>query len=195
MNESKYTQLLTGPSGTSVKRFYAGIGSRRTPITILEKMSKIAAILESMDFVLRSGGASGADTYFERGVSQGQHKQIFTPWNGFNNYSKTANTPPNCFEIARSVHPNWNACTDQARALHARNVQQILGPLPGLSPLSSFVLCWTPEGKDMGGTATAIKLARREDIPVVNFGKSGVITKYLDGLMRVVRDICEDSNE
>lgn len=33
---------------------------------------------------------------------------------------------------------------------------------------SKFVLCWTPAGAVIGGTATALQLADMLDIPVVN---------------------------
>jgi predicted Rossmann fold nucleotide-binding protein DprA/Smf involved in DNA uptake len=42
-------------------KFYAGIGSRETPPDILEWMTSLAANLETMNYVLRSGGAQGAD--------------------------------------------------------------------------------------------------------------------------------------
>jgi predicted Rossmann fold nucleotide-binding protein DprA/Smf involved in DNA uptake len=47
---------------------YAGIGSRKTPQDILENMTKIATWLESLGYTLNSGGAKGADEYFEKGV-------------------------------------------------------------------------------------------------------------------------------
>jgi hypothetical protein len=33
-----------------------------------------------------------------------------------------------------------------------------------------FVLCWTPGGKDVGGTAQALRIARHYDIYVCNLG-------------------------
>lgn len=44
--------------------FYTGIGSRQTPPEILKMMTKIATQLESKGWVLRSGGAEGADEAF-----------------------------------------------------------------------------------------------------------------------------------
>jgi predicted Rossmann fold nucleotide-binding protein DprA/Smf involved in DNA uptake len=48
-------------------KYYAGIGSRETPKEICNKMTEIASLLEKQDFVLRSGGANGADSAFEKG--------------------------------------------------------------------------------------------------------------------------------
>ena len=46
---------------------YAGIGSRETPPQVLEQMRKIGTFLAERHYVLRSGGAKGADTAFELG--------------------------------------------------------------------------------------------------------------------------------
>ena len=40
---------------------YTGIGSRKTPPGILAQMSELAAFLARSGWVLRSGGAPGAD--------------------------------------------------------------------------------------------------------------------------------------
>ena len=32
------------------------------------------------------------------------------------------------------------------------------------------MICWTPDGKIVGGTATALKLTMKYDIPVFNLG-------------------------
>ena len=62
-------------------QYYTGIGSRETPSHILELMTKIAKYLDSLGFILRSGGAPGADTAFANGAV---NKQIFIPWKNFN---------------------------------------------------------------------------------------------------------------
>ena len=41
-------------------RYYAGIGSRRTPLAVCEQMTHIAKVLADMNYCLRSGGADGA---------------------------------------------------------------------------------------------------------------------------------------
>ena len=47
--------------------YYAGIGSRETPIDILHLFKKVAYYLSTKEFILRSGGAKGADKNFEIG--------------------------------------------------------------------------------------------------------------------------------
>jgi len=71
-------------------------------------------------------------------------------------------------EIVNEIHPAPHMLTQGARKLHMRNCYQVLGR--DLSTPSSFVVCWTKDGKDIGGTRTAIVLARKYNIPVCNLG-------------------------
>ena len=70
--------------------------------------------------------------------------------------------------IASEVHPAWDRCNEWARGMHSRNCHQILG-YDLQSPVDA-VICWTPDGKIQGGTATAIRIAMKYDIPVFNLG-------------------------
>ena len=72
--------------------------------------------------------------------------------------------------IASEVHPAWDKCNEWARGMHSRNCHQILG-YDLQSPVDA-VICWTPDGKVVGGTATALKLSMKYDIPVFNLGVS-----------------------
>jgi len=147
-------------------KFYAGIGSRETPPDILALMTKVAQYLSSQDYTLRSGGADGADTAFERGA--GDKKEIYLPWKGFNkSRSQLYNVPEQALLVASKIHPAWDKCTQAARKLHGRNILQVLGA--DLNTPVEFVLCWTKDGKEIGGTATAMRLAREKEIPVFNF--------------------------
>lgn len=158
--------------------FYAGIGSRKTPADVLDYMYEIARRLALKGFVLRSGKATGADTAFEVGaLSVKGPCELWSPNKETNRYEGTDCLPNDWhFEQASLVHPAWKYLKqDWLKQLHARNIGQILGS-DGSLP-SSFVLCWTPDGaqeeKDCtiktGGTATAIRLASRNNIPVFNF--------------------------
>ena len=59
----------------TVVNYYAGIGSRETPPDILREMEGTAHTLNGMRYVLRSGGARGADSAFQNG--SGGNAQIF----------------------------------------------------------------------------------------------------------------------
>lgn len=159
-------------------KYYTGIGSRSASYNILNQMEEIAYWLAENRFILRSGGANGADTAFEDGATaycnethhdKYKYMEIYLPWKEFNfNKSLLFNIPQKAFKIAEEIHPNWKACKLGARKLHARNVQQVLGR--DLNTPSSFLLCWSePQGNSIsGGTRTAYELARQHNIPVYN---------------------------
>ena len=50
----------------------------------------------------------------------------------------------------------------------ARNSYQVLGY--DLNTPSSFIVCYTKNGKLTGGTAQALKIAKDYNIPIFNFG-------------------------
>ena len=149
-------------------RFYAGIGSRETPTEIQERMKQIAATLATHNFCLRSGAAQGADAAFESGVPASQNgsvlKEIYLPWPKFN-YHATGWTkiPAWAVEMAEEFHPAWNYLSTSVRKLMARNSMQIFG-YTRENP-SEFVLYWTPCGKQVGGTAQALRIAAHYKIP------------------------------
>lgn len=45
---------------------------------------------------------------------------------------------------------------------------------------SSFVVCWTSDGKDSGGTGQALRIARDRNIPVYNLYNKGVYEECLE---------------
>ena len=47
--------------------YYAGIGARKTPNHVLKYMELQGKLLAEKGYILRSGGAKGADSAFERG--------------------------------------------------------------------------------------------------------------------------------
>lgn len=106
-------------------RFYTGIGSRKTPFVICRLMTRIAKNMNTVGYTLRSGGASGADSAFEKGA--GDNKEIYLPWLGFNNNESTLLPTEEAFEMAAKYHPAWNSCDERARKFHARNCHQVLG--------------------------------------------------------------------
>jgi hypothetical protein len=157
--------------------FYAGIGSRQTPLPVLALMSAVAARLAAAGWTLRSGGADGADLAFEQGAGNGP-KEIYLPWQGFNgNASLLSEIDDAAFELAAQYHPNWNRLKPSVRRLIARNGYQVLGR--DLTTPVRFVLCWTPDGiisaqgrtAASGGTGQAIAIAADRGIPVFNLAR------------------------
>ncbi|MBW8191352.1 hypothetical protein K0504_09910 [Neiella marina] len=165
---------------------YAGIGARATPAPILNIMTELGRLLAYKGVVLRSGAANGADSAFESGCDQycqsanvapDQQKQIFLPWNNFNNRNTTESGVlhhdlKTAQFLARRYHKSWRHLNAQSRLLMARNSLQILGC--DLRQYARFVICWTPDGsltgrdRKSGGTGQALRIAYAYNIPVYN---------------------------
>lgn len=156
---------------SSKRRFYTGIGSRRAPPSVEFAFKEVVLALNNLDYTVRSGGANGPDSWVEKYATR---TQVFLPCQGFNgNPSLWCEPVHAAFEIAARVHPAWDRLDDFAKKLHARNVHQVLGPSIYDTPHfaarpSDFIVCWTPGGKTVGGTATAIRVAELHSIPVFN---------------------------
>ena len=150
--------------------YYTGIGSRETPNEILILFENIGYYLGQKCFILRSGHAIGADQAFENGADKGNFpKEIYLPWSNFEGSdSSLIVNNPKAFEIAEEFHTYWHNLKDGAKKLQARNSHQVLGK--DLNTPSNFVICWTKNGKDLGGTAQAIRIARYYEIPIFNVG-------------------------
>lgn len=174
-------------------KYYTGIGSRNTPEPILELMRKIGYKMALMGYTLRSGGATGADTAFALGHDDAERArrdrslacwsvttrecpyeaEIYLPWEGFNGqtteqYGRYLMTNPKAQEIASSIHPAWNKLSKGAKALHTRNVYQVLGQDLN-TPSTSVIFYAEPQGNSVkGGTRTAVELAKIHGVPVFN---------------------------
>lgn len=158
---------------------YAGIGSRSTPKPILLLMQHVAHKLAQQGWTLRSGGAAGADAAFEEGCSFAHgKKEIYIPWQGFSDRRdgqegailvREPSVVATATAMAMSLHPAWDNCSRGARALHTRNMYQIMGR--EMIRSVRFVLYYAPEGIDglpTGGTRTAVALAQASAIPTTN---------------------------
>lgn len=78
---------------------YAGVGSRETPPQVLAVMRSAARVLASRGWILRSGGALGADSAFEAGA--GLLKRSTCPGRAFASAATVWPAPPR----ARSPSP------------------------------------------------------------------------------------------
>lgn len=168
-----------------------GIGSRDTPGDVLDDMELLCGRLEKLGGRLRSGGAGGADLACEAGFRDPLNCEIYHPWHGFK--PKIHGKPVDLYKalgrhrptrgpgspivisgeimaqaqaIAARTHPKWEACSQGARALHTRNIPQVLGEK--LDRLTDFILCWTIDGKATGGTGQALRLGAEKGATIVN---------------------------
>lgn len=150
-------------------KYYTGVGSRKTPEDVLELMERIAIHLKNLGYILRSGGADGADTAFEKGA--GDLKEIYIPWKNFNgNKSILYNPSQKAMSIAEKFHSAWDKLKPAVKKIMARNSHQVLGF--DLQGPSKYVICWTQDGRKIGGTAQAIRIAESYRIPIFNLGKT-----------------------
>ena len=102
-----------------------------------------------------------------------------------------------CEKDFYELHPAPQRCSDYAKQLHMRNGLEVLGHELD-SPKSRFVVCWTPNAQEVGGTAQAIRLARKYNIPVFNLANPehldrilGYIYQHLgDQTMKALKTIC-----
>ena len=165
---------------------YSGVGSRETPQHVQDTMRTVAAELGARGWVLRSGHAEGADSAFEQGAF-GRSKEIYLPWNGFNGghfgvdgaiNPEALGNYKQAMVYAERFHPAWEKCSRGARALHTRNIYQILGQ--DLNTPVKCVICWTKDGKSSGGTGQALRLAEYLEIPVFNLHNPAKLEELAD---------------
>ena len=158
----------------TVNKFYAGIGSTKTPEHIQEKMTEIAKLLEIKRYTLRSGGATGADTAFENGVRH--RKEIFYQYDYILSdaecvpYAKSELKFSS--EMCDRFHPIGKKLRGRTRDLISRNTFQIFGI--GDTQNVDFVICYTQDGSEgitsqlTGGTGQALRIAKAYHIPIYN---------------------------
>jgi hypothetical protein len=128
-------------------------------------MKKVAAYLSSKDYILRSGGADGADSAFESGSLK---SEIFLPWPNFNNKEGIICMHPKAIYLAKQFHPRYSSLSSGAKKLMIRNSHQIFGK--DMNNPSDFVICWTKDGKGGGGTGQALRIAKHYRIPIFDIG-------------------------
>lgn len=167
-------------------RYYTGVGSRDIPHDITNLIRRLSKSLCDRGWRVRSGGADGADTAFHLGAMESEKyfnvgMDVYLPWDGFNGRFRDTSgknwQPVSFFDnyeeakrIASEVHPAWERLGRGPRALHTRNVYQVLGN--DLDTPSKALICWAQpvgsKGMVKGGTNTAVQLAIRYNIPVHN---------------------------
>ena len=177
---------------------YTAVGSRETPAAVGKLMREIASGLERRGYVLRSGAALGADSAFEDGVTTHKEifvpwdgflaatyrrvagKAYVSPEERGKRYREE----PGIFvledlplrkeaeELAAWVATldgrDFSTYRSGTRALHVRDVYQVLGR--DLRSPAQFLICYAPVegGSIKGGTKVAYEVARRYGVPTYN---------------------------
>lgn len=188
------------------KGWFAGVGSRETPEEVLALMRRISQALYTQGYALSSGDAEGADTAFYEGtlLSPYYHQlgaRIYLAWNGVRNryhdpknYFYDASRFPTWMSansIAEELHAAWEKCGRGARAMHSRNVYQVMGHTL-TDPISALIYWAKPVGKTekvSGGTNGALQLS-------IKYGIKNRINLYTDeGMERATKFLDHRGNE
>lgn len=147
---------LWGPD--EAPKYYAGIGSRETPQDVCELMVAIGQLLAENGWVLRSGGARGADSAFEKGCDKaGGKKEIFV----------SGDASQAAWNMASQNFPWFGSIrSSYVQGLIARNMHQVFGQ--DLQMPVDVVICYDPLCNERSGTRYATTVAERAGIQVVN---------------------------
>lgn len=150
---------------------YAGIGARKTPGEVLQYMTQQATLLESMNCLLRTGDAEGADQAFCNGA---KYKSVYTPKQPILDWARE--------KVAEVCDSDYNTYKPITRNLLARNMYQLFGDgdTPDACYPSKFVLYWSEPSSGYnlsqqdnyfncsGGTRYAVRAAAKAGIPTFN---------------------------
>jgi hypothetical protein len=190
---------------------YGGIGSRQITAEEEQLIQKIAGKLSDAGMILYSGNAEGSDIAFQRG-SKGKCV-LLLPWKKFNRdkydlenslaYIDVGKTKEGIESVAK-YHPAPKALSFGGQCMMARNYHQIMGiesysvaknsPINNtqidkiIYPVVSFVVCCSnrdENGKIVGGTGQACRIAADLGIPVFNIRDSGWETPFADFLNKL----------
>ena len=150
---------------------YTGIGARKTPDEVLQYMTQQATLLESMNCLLRTGDAKGADQAFCNGA---KYKSVYTPEQPILDWARE--------KVAEVCDSDYNTYKPATRNLLARNMYQLFGDgdTPDACYPSKFVLYWSNPSSEYnssqqdnyfncsGGTRYAVRAAVKAGIPTFN---------------------------
>jgi hypothetical protein len=170
--------------------YCAGIGSRKVEDRYWSAMAHLGYVLAEHGIVVRQGKAEGSDQAFLYGLHL-YHKQTgkgkdlgqsILPWANWSPhidstwdiYVTDDEMIRRAAVLAAKVHPVWHKLTHDHKMFHIRNMFQVFGPELCAEDMSEFILFCAPEidGIVQGGTASAVHMARRVNIPTINLRTS-----------------------
>lgn len=153
--------------------YFAGIGSRDITNSDISKINQIKTfLLENVDNVtIISSNADGSDIEWQRNFN---HYSIL-PWNNFNfqsfkpdNYYTLNDLDFEAYTSVNDYHPNPEVLTTGAIKLMARNYLQIYPPIKKDGVNFVIYIADESQGKVMGGTGQAVRIAKSNNIPTYN---------------------------
>ena len=163
---------------------YAGLGDLQTPEYIIEVIRTTAILLVHDGFMCITGGCQGAEQAFANGtLVAGGSVKIHLPWPSFE-AQWIAKLPKeraqiivlqdddtDAYNSVKTFHPAYEKLTPSVRAINARYFN-ILNNV-------SFLICWTNEGKLIGSTGQAMRLATYLHVPIYNLGIKETLDKMV----------------
>lgn len=196
------------------RRFMAVVGSRDAPAEALSLIEEIGECLCDSGIAISSGDADGCDRQGVIGAMRSPSwelvgARVYLPWNGivykngfqrwadehiyfdatrFNNYEQAK-------QLAFTARGSFEGLGKGGIAMHSRNSYQVL--LDNLATPVGGVICWAkPVGKKgtvRGGTNTAVQIAIRHNIPVINLATDEGMERALKFLEKKRKEL--DSSE
>lgn len=155
-----------------MNRYYTGIGNLDVdmPMYWSSLIREIVEMLYNKEFILRSGGAEGTDSMFEKHA--GNKKETYLPFKGFNGSdSELYFISDEAKQLAVKFHPmGERLLTSQYLNYHARKGYQILGYELD-TPVEFIITCTSDINSD--GTSHALRIAKAYDIPIYNLHDMG----------------------
>lgn len=161
------------------------VGSRKLSSGAPKVIHMAGFMIASKGFHGRSGYAEGADCKFDRGYKiyeEASHTEApfahYVPYKGFGGDTGDGIVFESLEKIVRNEaqriarellgESHWGNLNDFGRKAHSRNVLQVLGE--DFETPSHILVCWAPPTKNgvKGGTNTAFRLAKENDIPCLN---------------------------
>ena len=158
-------------------KIVTGIGTRTPPTddeNLNETMRVFCYYAVKMGWLLRSGGATGMDSWFERLWNGNKEIYIHKPRTGGRIDGENGAIHVDGMrmfkarDIALGIHPNPKALKRKpdALGLHTRNIFQVLGAnLDEPSDIIVYYAKFDDTGKEIaGGTRTAVVLGKQKQI-------------------------------
>jgi len=165
------------------------IGSRKPPERIARVAVQIGRVLSERGIIGYSGGAPGMDSQFMFDYSP-DRRVIILPEDGFNNlYANgkdivdfTQLDTYKAADIARTVAGHFDSQNEYTQRRYSRNTYQVLRE--DLDSPTDFVLFWAEEVNRSvkGGTAIAVRIARKYNVPVFNLWNESVLNEVCETL-------------
>lgn len=163
----------------------ACVGSRKTPLHILDQMQIIGQVIAKKWFICASGNAEWADQAFQMGANSVSPRQVtlYLPddeiiynvdaieeWNTVE--VTTSDDIIQAESILRKSIPYFEKLNKRIREVHTRNYKIIKD--------SQCVIYWNKPDRNYGGVFVDIKIASTLGIPVYNLFFPDTFEKVID---------------